>query len=250
MHNGSDLCISEFIIPALPLWFAFPILCRESFDSPHPQGSWSHDWMVLWFCIAMIPWFGDHSSFPAPIAIDLSTMSFEHSPCHTCNSLKFLARHVTWFGLWYLLKMFHFFPQIVISCYRRFTSLPFFRHSPRGKKQPISPDQQEYQIVHGLQTVLDPYMPHFHGLWTLWGLWLFQQYGIWIRYFVNQEGGGCMVAPPLLLRIFTPKNVFFCSTDSHWILERVIIFQGWPIPGKLTIVNHHGWSSLLHLFRP
>lgn len=29
-----------------------------------------------------------------------------------------------------------------------------------------------------------------------------------------------------------------------------MIFQGWPIPGKLTIVNHNGWSSLLHLLRP
>ena len=29
-----------------------------------------------------------------------------------------------------------------------------------------------------------------------------------------------------------------------------MIFQGWPIPGKLTIVNHHGWTSLLRIFRP
>ena len=58
-----------------------------------------------------------------------------------------------------------------------------------------------------------------------------------------------MVAPRLLGRIFTPK-IFFCSIDSHWILERVMIFRGWPIKGKLTIVNHHGWTSLLRIFRP
>ena len=29
-----------------------------------------------------------------------------------------------------------------------------------------------------------------------------------------------------------------------------MIFKDWPIPGKLTNVNHHGWSSLLHLFKP
>ena len=93
------------------LWFAFTILFRESFDSPHPQDSWSHDWMVLWFCLAMVPWFGGHSSFPAPIAIDLSTTSFEHSLCHPCNSLMFLVRHVTWLRLWSLLKHVSFFPS-------------------------------------------------------------------------------------------------------------------------------------------
>ena len=60
-----------------------------------------------------------------------------------------------------------------------------------------------------------------------------------------------MVAPPFLGRIFTPKKyVFCCSIDTHWILERVMIFQGWPIPGKLTVVNHHGWTGLLHIFKP
>ena len=42
---------------------------------------------------------------------------------------------------------------------------------------------------------------------------------------------------------------FFTSIDSHWIIDSVMIFRSWPIPGKLTIVNYHGWSSLLHLFR-
>ena len=79
---------------------------------------------------------------------------------------------------------------------------------------------------------------------------MFLKYRIWIKYFVNQEGGGCMVAPPLLVRIFKPKNVLFCSIDSQCILERVMIFQGCPIKGKLTTVYHHGWSHLLHLFRP
>ena len=38
---------------------------------------------------------------------------------------------------------------------------------------------------------------------------------------------------------------FFISIDSHWIIDHVMIFQSWPLPGKLTIVNYHGWSSLL-----
>ena len=49
---------------------------------------------------------------------------------------------------------------------------------------------------------------------------------------------------------FQTKKCLFCSIDSQWILERVMIFQGCPIKGKLTTVNHHGWSNLLHLFRP
>ena len=69
-----DQTLAHRIIPVFRLWFDSPLLFRESFDSPNPQGSWSHDWMVIWFCIAMVPWFGGHSSFPAPIAIDLSTI--------------------------------------------------------------------------------------------------------------------------------------------------------------------------------
>ena len=42
----------------------------------------------------------------------------------------------------------------------------------------------------------------------------------------------------------------FYSLDSHWIIQDVVIFQSWPIPHKLCIVNHQGWSSLLHLFKP
>ena len=49
---------------------------------------------------------------------------------------------------------------------------------------------------------------------------------------------------------FQTKKCLFCSIDSQWILERVMIFQGCPIKGKLTTVYHHGWSNLLHLFRP
>ena len=43
--------------------------------------------------------------------------------------------------------------------------------------------------------------------------------------------------------------LFFRSIDSHWIIQRVMIFKSWPIPHKLCIVNHQGWSSLLHLFK-
>ena len=48
-------------------------------------------------------------------------------------------------------------------------------------------------------------------------------------------------------RMFIP--IFF-SLDSHWILQDIMIFRSWSIPHKLCIVNHQGWSSLLHLFKP
>ena len=41
----------------------------------------------------------------------------------------------------------------------------------------------------------------------------------------------------------------FIQLDSHWIIQDVMIFQSWPIPHKLCVVNHQGWSSLLHLFK-
>ena len=85
MAVGSSSYNIGYIFIVFNLWFAFAILFRESFDSPHPQGSWSHDWMVVWFCIAMVPWFGGHSSFPTPIAINISALLFVHSPCHVFN---------------------------------------------------------------------------------------------------------------------------------------------------------------------
>ena len=59
-----------------------------------------------------------------------------------------------------------------------------------------------------------------------------------------------MVAPPLSGSFFSHPKICFFLIDTHWLLEGVMIFQGWPIPGKLTIVNHNGWASLLRIFRP
>ena len=44
--------------------------------------------------------------------------------------------------------------------------------------------------------------------------------------------------------------IFFIQLDSHWIIQRVMIFKSWPIPHKLCIVNYQRWFSLLHLFKP
>ena len=42
---------------------------------------------------------------------------------------------------------------------------------------------------------------------------------------------------------------FIFHSDSHWIVQDIMIFRSWPIPHKLCIVNHQGWSSFLHLFK-
>ena len=59
----------------------------------------------------------------------------------------------------------------------------------------------------------------------------------------TRQGEVCMVAPSLL----DVHSYFFIELDSHWIIQRVMIFQSWPIPHKLCIVNYQGWSSLLQI---
>ena len=44
-------------------------------------------------------------------------------------------------------------------------------------------------------------------------------------------------------------TLYRSSLDSHWIIQDIMIFRSWPIPHKLCIVNHQGWSSLLYLFK-
>ena len=51
-------------------------------------------------------------------------------------------------------------------------------------------------------------------------------------------------------RLAHPSSTLYRSSlDSHWIIQDIMIFRSWPIPHKLCIVNHQGWSSLLHLFK-
>ena len=98
--------------------------------------------------------------------------------------------------------------------------------------------------------MLDSCAPCFHALWNMWGLRLLGQYRFRVRYFVTPRRGRLDGGATPYWSSFHTQNMFFPSIDTHWILERVMIFQGWPIPGKLTIVNHHGWTSLLRIFRP
>ena len=51
-------------------------------------------------------------------------------------------------------------------------------------------------------------------------------------------------------RLAHPSSTMYRSSlDSHCIIQDVMIFRSWPIPHKLCIVNHQGWSSFLHQFK-
>ena len=65
--------------------------------------------MVLWFHVAMVPWFEGPGTFPTTLQITLSAMLFEHLLCHACNDFLLLVRHVTRFGVPTLLDYLSFF---------------------------------------------------------------------------------------------------------------------------------------------
>ena len=186
MAAGSNPFNIDFTLVLFNVWFAFVILFRDSFDSPHPQGSWSLDRI----CLAMVPWFGGHPSFPTPPAITMPAMLFEPSPCPVFNHALLLVWPVTGFGVPTLLKIIHFSPlQIALSCYGRISSLPFFRHSLRPEEQCVSRPQPDGWIVFNLPAMLALCAPCVHALWTLWGLRLLGQYRNRVRYIVSQEEG-------------------------------------------------------------
>ena len=49
------------------------------------------------------------------------------------------------------------------------------------------------------------------------------------------------------LDFFDEDRFFF--VDPHWIVNRIRIIRGWPIPGQLCVVSHNGyWNSLKNSF--
>ena len=205
MAAGSNPYNIDFTLVLFNVWFAFVILFRESFDSPYPQSS-CLDWMVLRISIAMVPWFRSPRSFPTPIAIDPPTLLFVYSPCHAFNYFLLLVWHVTWFGLYSILNMFPFFSDCHFVL--RTIYLPSLFQALITCKDIMSFEEETSQVnAFGVQVMLAPCTTYFHNLWTLWGLWALDNIGFELDILKNQEGGGCMVAPPFLGTIFTPKNI-------------------------------------------
>ena len=180
MATGWNLYNIGYTLVLLNVSFAFIIHFRQSFDSPHPQGSWSHGRMV--FCIRrpMVHRFGGHPSFSTPLKITMPTFLFESSPCPVFDHALLLVWDVAGFWVPTLLKLYIFSLQIVISCYGRFSSLPFFRHSLRPEEQCVSRPQPDGGTVFNLPAMLASCPSCFSALWTLWGMRVLEQY----RFFI------------------------------------------------------------------
>ena len=177
MATGSNLYNIGYTLVLLNVSFAFIIHFRQSFDSPHPQGSRSHDRIVFWIRRAMVHRFGGHPSFSALLKITMPTLLFEPSPCPVFGHALLLVWDVTGFGVPWFLKLRPFFLlQIVISCYERFTSLPFFRHTIRPEEQRVSRPQPDGGTVFNQPAMLASCAPCFSALWTLWGLRILGEY--------------------------------------------------------------------------
>ena len=110
MAIGSNLYNIGYTLVLLNVSFAFIIHFRQSFDSPHPQDSWSHGRMVFWIRREMVQRFGGHPSFSTPLKITMPTLLFESSPCPVFDHALLLVRDVTGFGVPTLLKLCPFPP--------------------------------------------------------------------------------------------------------------------------------------------
>ena len=95
--------------------------------------------MVLWFHGAVVPWFEGPGTFPTTLKITLPAMLFEH------RMQRLLVTGATCYKIWgtHALRLSFIFLEIVISWYGPFTSLPFFRHSPRPEEQRVSRPQPD-----------------------------------------------------------------------------------------------------------
>ena len=160
--------------------------------------------------------------------------------------------------------------QTLVLSYEPFISLPFFSHYPGDWESHKVHLQSSYEtIIFCMQTLLDLFTTRGHSPWTLLGMLHLRQHGM--GFLNTRQGEVCMVAPPLLdvhshfFFIRIPLDYWLCydfsrmaypwstlyrsSLDSHWLIQDLMIFRSWPIPHKLCIVNHQGWSSFLYLFK-
>ena len=196
---------------------------------------------------AVVHWIRGPSSVSETRQITLLSLLFELSSCQRLTRALLLVRDVARNGLpTPFLKKHFFFFQILVLSYEPFISLPFFSHYPGDGPTHEVPTKSDWTIIFCLQTLLDLFTSRVHPPWTLSGLCYDGKHRMGILNTRQGEGEVCMVAPPCWMFIL----IFFIQLDSHWIIQRVMIFKSWPIPHKLCIVNYQGWSSLLHLFKP
>ena len=218
---------------------------RFTYHSQHPQGSWYLRCMVFpQQYRAVVHWIRGPSSVSESTQITLSSLLFELSSCAWLTRAMLLVRDVARHGIPtpFLKKNFFLF--------FRFS----FRHASDLSPFPFSATTQ----------VIDN---HTRPRRNLTGRLYFvcKQCWIYLRHVttLHEPCRGCAMMESIGWESWTPGRGrsawwrhscwmfmnFFHSIDSHWIIQRVMIFKSWPIPHKLCIVNHQGWSSLLHLFK-
>ena len=221
-------------------------LYRFACHSQHPQGSWHLRRMVfLWQYRAVVHWNRGLPSVSEPTQITLLSLLFELSSCARFTRALLLVWDVARHGIStpFLKKMFFLFRYSF--CHTSYLHpLPFSattqvinNHTRHAFSFPM---RQLYFVCKRCWT----YARHVATLHEpCWGCHLLESSG-W-EFWTPGRGRSAWWRHPCWMFIL----IFFIELDSHWILESVMIFQSWPIPHKLCIVNHQGWSSLLHLFK-
>ena len=195
--------------------------------------------MVQWYTGSGVP-----LPFPSPVKLlccrylNFRRASDLHVPCYWCEMLQ---------GMGYT------------SCSWKHMFFSFFRFSFRNTNN-LSPFpfSATSQVMNN----------HTRNRQNLTGKFYFVCKHCWIylRHVstLHEPCRGCAMMESIGWEFWTPGRgrsawwrhpcwmfilIFFIQLDSHWIIQRLMIFKSWPIPHKLCIVNYQGWSSLLHLFK-
>ena len=223
------------------------IFCRFACHSQHPPGSWYLRCMVFPRQYrAVVHWIRGPSSVSESTQITLLSLLFELSSCERFTRAMLLVWDVARHGIStpFLKKRFFLF---------RFS----FCHTSHLSPFPFSATTQ-VMTNHTRNNVQNLTGKLYFVCKHCW---------IYLRHVstLHEPCRGCAMMESIGWEFWTPGRgrsawwrhpcwmfllIFFIQLDSHWIIQRVMIFKSWPIPHKLCIVNHQGWSSLLHLFKP
>ena len=224
-------------------WF----FCRFACHSQHPQGSWYFRGLVfLWQYRAMVHWNRGRPSISESTQITLLSLFFEFSSRARFSLSLLLVWDVARHGL-----STPFLKNMLFFCFRySFCHTSYLYPLPFSATSQIITSHTRYThsyLMKQLYFVCNRCWTYSRHVNTLhepcWGCHILESTG-W-EFWTPGRGRSAWWRHPCWMFIL----IFFIELDSHWIIQRVMIFQSWPIPHKLCIVNHQGWSSLLYLFK-
>ena len=220
---------------------------RFACHSQHPQGSWYLRCMVFPRQYrAVVHWIRGPSSVSESTQITLLSLLFELSSCERFTRALLLVWDVARHGISTPFLKTFFFRFRYSFCHTSYLyPLPFSATS-----QIIENHTRYYHayLMKQLYFVCKRCWTYSRHVNTLhepcWGCHILESTG-W-EFWTPGRGRSAWWRHPCWMFMI----IFFIQLDSHWIIQRVMIFKSWPIPHKLCIVNYQGWSSLLHLFKP